>query len=245
VLISKEAQRCVRLSISILPLTSKRGPETTLLIQYPQLSQTCLKQHCKHSLYRLCIIPYCTISLSLSLSSCASDVILVLLQYCVCLIEKEKGGDRRKCRCVRTTTSVYLSLSFFLCLVVLESTDGTEVCSSFKSTILMRVTGGGGGILYYCPSMHFLLFFFPVLTQQREKTTTKVAQLSHNSSACKRPQDSSAHSSHTAPKRELHTSQQTSNRHKTPDAHVRHARTSVIVESVSLLTECLTKLWNV
>ncbi len=151
---------------------------------------------------------------------------------------------------MRTTTSVYLSLSFFLCLVVLESTDGTEVCSSFKTTILMRVTGvggggGGGGILYYCPSMHFLLFFFPVLTQQRKKTTTKVAQLSHNSSACKRPQDSSAHSSHTAPKRELHTSQQTSNRHKTPHAHVQHARTSVIVESVSLLTECLTKLWNV
>jgi hypothetical protein len=52
-----------------------------------------------------------------------------------------------------------------------------------------------------------------------------VAQLSHNSSACKRPQDSSAHSSHTAPKRELHTSQQTSNRHKTPDAHVQHAGT--------------------
>ncbi len=115
-LISKEAQRYVRLSISILPLTSKRGPETTLSIQYPQLSQTCLKQHCKHSLYRLFIIPYCMISLSLSLSSCASDVILVLLQYCVCLIEKEKGGNRSKCRCVRTTTSVYLSLSFFLSL---------------------------------------------------------------------------------------------------------------------------------
>jgi hypothetical protein len=64
-----------------------------------------------------------------------------------------------------------LSLSFFLCLVVLESTNGTEACSPFKSTILMRVTGGGGGggILYYCPSMHFLLFFFPVLTQQRKK----------------------------------------------------------------------------
>ncbi len=67
-------------------------------------------------------------------------------------------------------------LSFFLFLVVLESTDGTEVCSSFKSTILMRVTGVGGGggggggcgILYYCPSMHFLLFFF-LCSRSREK----------------------------------------------------------------------------
>jgi hypothetical protein len=35
------------------------------------------------------------------------------------------------------------------------------------------------------------------------------------------------------------------NRHKTPDVRVQHARTSVIMESVFLLPECLTKLWNV
>jgi hypothetical protein len=165
------------------------------------------------------------------------------------LRKRREGTAASADACGQQLPSICLFLSFFLCLGVLESTDGTEACSSFKSTILMRVTGvgggGGGGILYYCPSMYFLLFFFPVLTQQRNKTTTKVAQLSHNSSACKRPQDSSAHSSHTAPKHELHTSQQTSNRHKTPDAHVQHARTSIIMESVSLLMECLTKLWNV
>jgi hypothetical protein len=146
---------------------------------------------------------------------------------------------------------------------------------------LMRVTGvgggggSGGGILYYCPSMHFSLFFFPVLTQQREKktTTTKVAQLSHNSSACKRPRDSSAHSSHTAPKRELHTSQQTQNTRRSCAARPHQRQNGIrfpshgmsnevvecrihvtprscaarlsVMESAFQITECVMKLRNV